>query len=429
MRRLPLLALMPFGLWAEPDAAGLAADEMWAALRSVPWNKQYSQSTTCVPSPTRPTWEPEYGYVCSTQRGAVKIDTFYFPVDPDQPSLRVRRVDFHLANRDPKLAVDVEGLLREKLSRAYGKSSVPDHIWQVRAMRPNPGLRWNTGDRAIFLHRNGRELGAVGKIEDLQLTLVDRAVLEEYRINNPLQSATALPEVSKQTEPQVRLALYRLLQQVNQGTAEERAARLIAADQLVTLLGALLIVKRGEIWGEADHSPAVKQTIARYGVRFTNVGHYSGILEQDSGLLRKAWKEYPETPSGQQAFLLLQKQICVSGLSCKAPNCFRSVIKEGEKFLDDYPDTPWRKEQLFNIAVAHETWWSLSIAPPSNAYAEGADVDRRSGEIARQNSITLYEQIVQLAPESAEARYALKKIPRLKLKLDTGERTFFCGSC
>jgi hypothetical protein len=168
----------------------------------------------------------------------------------------------------------------------------------------------------------------------------------------------------------------------------------------------------------------------RYRKRRTRIGHYSGDLEYDRGFLRRAWKEFPETPWGHRAFLMLQRLSCsIRDFGCQGPNCFRAVIEQGEKFLRQYPETPFRKEQIYHLALAYETWWSLSKAEPGDLSAEEARIGRTSAERARTRAIGLYEELIRMEPRSPEARAGQMVLPRLKLRLGTRERTFFCFSC
>jgi hypothetical protein len=135
---------------------------------------------------------------------------------------------------------------------------------------------------------------------------------------------------------------------------------------------------------------------------------------------------------------MLQRLSCaVPNSGCKGPNCFREVIRQGDMFLRTYPESRFRKEQTYHLALAYETWWSLSQAQRGDPTAEGAPslvvvsdpIDRASGEAARKRAIELYQELISIAPESPEARAGQLQLPRLKLGLDTGERTFFCFSC
>ncbi len=207
-------------------------------------------------------------------------------------------------------------------------------------------------------------------------------------------------------------ALVGLLRGAREGERERRAARLVAADDLA--------VRLSEVQAEASEVELVRQRLAAYGIRYVQPGR-----NYDHSLLRRAWREFPETEWGQRAFLLLQQA------SCSIPDfggleSFRGVIREGEQFLRDDPETAFRKEQLYFLAVANETEWSLSRAVPGDPTAEGSHVDEASAERARERAIALYEELNRMAPGSEEADAGRLVLPRLKLKLGTGQRTFFC---
>jgi hypothetical protein len=217
-----------------------------------------------------------------------------------------------------------------------------------------------------------------------------------------------------------------LLRESDAGDRNRRAGNLVAADNLVVQLGILLMTPTGE----ASNAEVIKRQLARHGIRYTGVGHYSGALEYDRSLLLRAWKEFPDTPWGQRAFLMLQRLSCsIPTYGCDGPNCFLKVIADGEKFLREYPDSQFRARQLYHLGLANETWWSLSKAEDGDISAEGAKVTTTSGELARVRAIEFYEEVIRAAPDSSEAKNARRSLPRLKLKLPTGERTFFCFAC
>ena len=115
--------------------------------------------------------------------------------------------------------------------------------------------------------------------------------------------------------------------------------------------------------GPTKPAAITRRQLAPYGVNYTGPNHYSGDLEYDRRFLRQAWDRYPETPWGQRAFLMLQTLSCTApNFGCQGPNCFREVIRQGERFLREYPQTPFLKEQTYHLALAYETWWSLGQA-------------------------------------------------------------------
>jgi hypothetical protein len=234
-------------------------------------------------------------------------------------------------------------------------------------------------------------------------------------------------------DSRARAALLRLLRR-SDGEPDQRAAALVAADDLAVRLGRLLVARTVERGSEfltlvAD-AENIRAQLAKHGIRYGDIGHYSGDLEYDRSLLHRAWTEYPDTLWGQRAFLMLQRLGCTdSPFRCPGPNCFISVIRQGEEFLNENPDSPVRSEQIYHLALAYDTWWSLGQAESGDITAMGARVTRASAERARLRAIDLYEQLLRIAPGTSKARAAQIALPRLKLKLDTGERTFFCYSC
>jgi len=392
----------------------------------------------------------------------VTEEFYYYPTDYRQPRVELLRADFGLENGYPEFSLIVEQALIERLTRRYGPGKTPEDFSEIGAgFRPSPGSYWNDGDLTIFLHRNPKWSPA-GVREGVRLTALHRKVLEERELDNQIKSAFGItralysPSVGtdlrrelgelypasedrpkteqerRKAERETRAALLKLMAQAKEGDRNRRAAVLVAADRLAARLAVLLVVG-ADVSGsehipvhEAENSERVRRQLASHGIRYGGMLHHGEGLEYDHSLLRRAWKEFPETQWGQRAFVLLQELLCsLPENSCKGPNCFRTVIEEGKAFLPQYPDTVFRREVIYHMAVANDTWWSLSQAKTG----EEADVDPASGERARQRAIQLYEQLLQMDPDSAEARIGSMALPRLKLKLDTGERKFFCGMC
>jgi hypothetical protein len=458
---LPLAAQPPTA-----DPAAVLAGRMWAALESVGWNTPYRPRPGCVAAPVHTSLGgglQDYAYLCSSAPAGLIAESFYYPVGDEIPVVVLRRADFRPADPDPAIGERVEQLLRLRLTRKYGAGVIPGHLYEIGADRPSPGLSWQAGAFTIFLHRNRLYVAPSGIREGVQLIAVRNEVLElrqrERRTAEAFYSSTSLShpatvadlqkdvgapylappaqrpasEVERvPAERKTRLALIELLRQADEGDRERRAAVLYAADDLAVRLANLLVMRSiangAESLAEALNAPAVRKQLAPYGVRYTGFGHYSGELEYDRSLLRRTWLEFPGTAWGQRAFLSLQLLVCsdAAQFQCDGPNCFRQVIQRGEQFLRDYPRTPFRKEQIYHLALAHETWWSLSQAAPDDPTAEGAQVDKASAAAARQRAIELYEELIRLAPESPEAERGRLRLTRLKLALDTGERAFFC---
>lgn len=454
------------------ESAQRLAETIWSGLQRVKWETAYRQpargsTSACSGVPVHTNLRGGlYGhaYYCSQRMAEVSAESLYYPAGGSRPAVLLRRADFRLASAYPEMSREVEQLLTQRLVRAYGPGTVPDHLYEIGASRPNPGLSWLAGEITIFLHRNRNFVAPAGVREGVQLIAVRNEVLRERELKREIDKAfgsttrlayamiasdlkkdlgtwyltpgsrPASEADRAKGERETRAALLALLGQAGAGDRGRRAAILVAVDDLTVRLGSLLVARSvahgGETLSEAPDANHVRRQLAAYGVRYTGIGHYSGDLEYDRSLLRRAWKEFPETPWGQRAFLVLQRFSClIPDSGCQGPNCFRAVIERGEKFLREYPETPFRKEQIYHLALAYETWWSLSQAEPGDPTAEGAQIDRASAERARKKAIDLYEELTRIAPESPEARAGQLILPRLKLGLGTGERTFFCFSC
>ncbi|MBK9171252.1 MAG: hypothetical protein IPM24_27880 [Bryobacterales bacterium] len=410
------------------------------------WNTQYSGGCAAVPAHQGLRYGL-YGHVyyCAAEAGGVVAESFYFPRDRDPPTVRLQRADFRLPVPYPPMSAEVEQVLAERLTRAYGPGSVPENVFGAGAYRPNPGLSWRAGGVTIVLHRNRNHVAPAGVRQGVQLVAVRQEVLDER--DRERQASEGLvpfvrteqlrrelgplyPEAGAATLP----ALLELLALVGTGDPDRNALLLAAADSLVVRLGEELVSRSvqhaGEVLTEAPLAAEARERLRPHGVSYSRIGHYSGALEYDRSLLLKAWTGSPATPWGQRAFLEIQRLGCsVPGFGCDGVNCFLEVIRQGERFLLDFPDTPFRLEQTYHLALAHEAWWSLSLAAPDDITAHGARVDARSGEAARLRAIELYEELLRLAPNSPQAYLGQLALPRLRLRLDTAERAFFCWSC
>jgi hypothetical protein len=375
------------------------------------------------------------------------------------------RADFRLSDGSQEASARLQELLTERLTRSYGVPVAPEILAETVTTLRRRGRGWQGEGVAYFLHQSIMAVRPVGLRGGLQLIAVRREVLDLDKVDAELASAfrssTALshPMIAADlktdlgdlytgplsvnwtmteserlsAERQARAAILRLLQSAGEGS--QRAALLVAADELAQRLGTLLVarvVKDGsEHLTEAPDADSVREELAPYGIRYGRIGHYSGVLEHNRGLLQRAWAEFPSTSWGQRAFLVLQTQSCdaATQFGCQGLNCFREIIRRGEEFLLRYPQTPFRKEQLHLLAQAYQTWWSLSNAPADDLTVDGADVgDKQAASRARVRAIELYEDLIHIAPQSPEAEWGRLRLPRLKLSLDTGERSFYCYS-
>ena len=158
---------------------------------------------------------------------------------------------------------------------------------------------------------------------------------------------------------------------------------------------------------------------------------------RDPALLWRTWRESPNTAAGEAAFLALENRGWNTDTreGCPAnPDLFREVIQRGEAFLAAHPRTAFRRQVLYALAVANESWWSIARAPADDPIVSAPpyprrEINARLAPAARSLAIQYYRQVVELAPDSPEALSALRRLPRLELGFDTGQRRFFCSYC
>jgi hypothetical protein len=118
----------------------------------------------------------------------------------------------------------------------------------------------------------------------------------------------------------------------------------------------------------------------------------------DHALARQVYRDYPDTPAGEWAFLTLEKLGWDTGVGCAGdPAKFKSVIAESGRFFDRHRRSLYRLDFLFDLAQAYETWWALSQAPSDDEYVVAANYTQ-GAEDARKRAIELYGQILREAP-------------------------------
>lgn len=226
-------------------------------------------------------------------------------------------------------------------------------------------------------------------------------------------------------------ALVKLLASVKSSPRERQPVLLMAADRLAWRLPQVMTDDKssnGE-WSEW------RAQLAKFGVIYQEsaVSPAENAWTYNGSLLQRVWTEYADTDWGERAFLVLLLHGWDTGVDCAAgTDQFGAVIQRGLEFQEKHPKSPYLLDVKLAVAQAYETWWSLSQAPTGEEVSEvDADVQpakyREGAEAARQKAIASYEEFLQTAPQSDNAAYARRVLPRLKLALDTGQRRFYCS--
>ena len=116
------------------------------------------------------------------------------------------------------------------------------------------------------------------------------------------------------------------------------------------------------------------------------------------------------------------------GVATRAPGpggdlLYRDVITEHLAKIRTHRGTA-SSIQLFELAEAYETWWSLSLAPDDEELVTRAD-HAAGAATARQEAIKWYERLIREFPDSPEADRARRVIIQIRVGVDTGQRVFF----
>ncbi|WP_238325972.1 hypothetical protein [Bryobacter aggregatus] len=450
------------GVEATSEQAQEIADAMWSALQKVDWDKAYSSQCAVLSSrelvgeeaasPTRN---------CKQIQPHTTTETLYYPVGAENPKEFLLRADIRPLREYPELSAEVEQILLRRLGTGVKPGQVPGV--SLGAPREVVGS-WRHGNLTLYVHRNPAYLAPLGVRRGVVLVALREELVQEQTRRALAQAAlqtqsqlspemigqdlsqslggayryepvslrwNAMTELERvAAEQKTRRELVRMLRWPKDDR-EQKAASYVAADELTRRLGSFLVRSLDGRTEEAGNFGQVKLQLAAYGVKYSGIGHYSDVMEYDYSLLKRAWTEYPDTKEGQRAFLLLQRLECAATdfLVKTGADCYREVIQKGEAFLAQYPDTVFRKEELALLATAYETEWSLWRGAGSVDYGIHAKPSAAAAEAARLKAIALYEELLRLAPGSPEAERGVLLIPRLKLKLDTGQRRFLASEC
>jgi len=468
-------AIAGFCQTSAPEVAG----EMLARLNNVEWGTAYSPSARTAATCSQRVLAQmdiyatvQWTHHCQDVRGGLISESFFYVFGEPIRTARLR-VDLRPEDESPAFTAELIATLRTQLTKKFG---TPNHLPEMmeigfrklRYGQPVAGDHWQGRSLHYFLHSNPSNQAPAGMRRGAELIVMHDRLMQERAKDDlilraegsglvpleadPMQgrlTAAVGPVFTKATHVQanppsdaqqaardlMKDALD-VLRDAFRLPNEEKAMRLLAADVMVARLSDRLVERVGDSEQESALAKTARVNLSAYGIKLGGMTHYGG-LAYGRDLLKRVWAEFPETEAGELAFLELQRRGWNTnpGVGCpKNPDLFREVIARGEAFLAERPQTRLRKEILLTLAVANESWWSIAHAPADDGWVAGIPYPRKEqnaklGEKARQRAIDYYTQIVQLAPESAEAASALRRLPRLELSLDTGQRRFFCSYC
>jgi hypothetical protein len=402
----------------------------------------------------------QWTHHCSDRGDGVIRESFFY-VFGEPARIALLRVDVRPVDESPQTTARLLPALQRILTARFGAPSHEPEMMEIgfrhlRFGEPVAGDHWKGGGRHYFLHANLSASNPMGVRRGVQLIVINDRLFEERtqdalilrvdgifgeaqeddnparvrlkaRIGAPYtraMRATLTPTAVRETIQD----LTAILRDADASGAPRRALCLLAADDVANKLSQWLT--------EGAAADEVRRLLARYGAKLGGMTHYGG-LEYGHELLERVWRESPDTEAGELAFLELQSGGWSNGPAegCPPnPDLFREVIVKAEAFLFAHPRTDFRKQVLYALAQANESWWSIAHAPADDEFVNAPPYPRRAANArqagrARDEAIRYYREVVRLVPGSPEAGSALRRLPRLELGLDTGQRRFFCSYC
>jgi len=251
----------------------------------------------------------------------------------------------------------------------------------------------------------------------------DQLRAQAFRPSGPRAGVLALPQ-ARWTPEQFHQSLVRLLTSARTAAPERQPVFLLAADRLAWRLPVAMANDKfdSQAWNQW------REELAKLGVTYhePEIAPLADTWPYRGDLLKQVWANYRQTLWGERAFLLLLNQGFDTSSECETgSDSFRAVIEQGEQFLNDHPGSPHLPAVELSLGQAYETWWSLSQARPEDSEINPEPYQTGASR-ALESSIDYYQRLLAASPESDDAAYARRELPRLMLGRDTGQRRFYC---
>lgn len=190
-----------------------------------------------------------------------------------------------------------------------------------------------------------------------------------------------------------------------------------------------------------------RRALGDVGLRY-GYSELGGVWVYQRDLLRRTWKEAPDTRWGHLAFARLQDMGWDPTGTCAGGNeQFGAVIERGERFLARRKPAPFLRAVVeTTVARAYETMWSISQTTARDMgifdYPFGPDTPREyreraaaaardrvegDGEEQRRTALALYRSVAESPAAGPELRaYARAKVERLEARQNTHQYAYYC---
>jgi len=429
-----------------------AAGAIWGQLQAVSWGAPYaewqrahSQLACRAYSWGEDGRSPDelWAYRCAQAAQPVTAEWLFYALSLNEPvTARLEQFRAVVAGLSPAMLKEAHRELSGCLSSRYGAADDPGSVEQFGSAYWRDLWRWRSGDLEILLYLFEPprappcleimvrrrplldSLAAEQRLQDLVFgdscgccTPLDIQLAKQLGAEFPALASLLADEQAGRDYQLGGQALIELIEAAETSSPERRAMLLLAADRLADRL--FVTERQSPGWDQ------VRKQLAACGLNF-EWDELGGGWGYTHDLLWRVWEDYQGTPWGEQAFLLIENRGWEPHVGCgSGSDQFRMVIRNGERFLREHPQTPHRPDILLALAQAYETWWSVSQAGANDEYVDPTRYQEGAAD-ARQKAIQYYEQVLRAAPASDHAAYVRLELPRLKLGLDTFQRRFFC---
>jgi len=193
-----------------------------------------------------------------------------------------------------------------------------------------------------------------------------------------------LPDLNREPgnriEQDYRDSVFRFLDFSEKTPEAQQPAMLLAADLMLQAL-----------WCPSEQGARCDQLRNQFSEHQLTLANsqLGGGWYYQHDLLWRVWQRFGSTKWGEQAFiLLLDLGWDTSGMCAKGSDQFRDVIRQGESFLQQHPNSEYRPFVIHLVGQAYATRWTLSNEPTAamadyvdpKPYKEGAEQARAEGD-------------------------------------------------
>jgi len=210
-------------------------------------------------------------------------------------------------------------------------------------------------------------------------------------------------------------AIVRGLDSIRSLPPARQAAGLFAADQL--------LARSGLTW-EKDQRPEIRQRLEARGAKF-EWDQLGGGYVYAHDWLKDSLQVDPDGRAGELAFLTLMEMGFHTSVGCRPSGMdgFRAVIREGESYLKQKPESALRSDIHFLMARAHGDVVALS--------AGGTDVGDASAYVneaprARTRALEEYRLWLESASDNRRRGEGWSEAWRLAAGLSPTQTFFYC---